>query len=669
MLADVLSTDPGRTRAFMLANEAIARGALEAGVKVAAFYPGSPVSEILDTFGRVAPKLDIRVEIATNEKVALEVVAGAAMSGLRAFTAMKSVGLNVASDAFFSLAYVGVGAGLVLVVADDPYCHSSQNEEDGRFFAPAAQVPMLEPANAEEAKAMVIDAFDLSERFSTPVVVRTTTRVNHQSAVVPLGPLKVETFRGASFRVVGRSFATVGARARELKLALLERAEKIEEHFEDSAWNVRSEGGGGAGRDDGGKENLGVLCSGVSAAHVAEATRRLGVDPPVLKLGTTWPLPRKLLGDFLAELDSVLVVEELSPHLEVHARSVANEVNPGMEVYGKLTGHFSQAFEYDVDVVEEVLARLTGKPPSGVANEVRRRAKELQRGLPPRIPVFCPGCPHRATFWALQRAVGSRADRLAFMNDIGCYSMLLLNADLYPKLHPDDFLLSMGSCLGAAAGVDLAGDDNYVMAVVGDSTFFHASLPGLVNLLYNGHDVRLLVLDNSVTAMTGQQPNPGTGLGPAGEERKRVELESVVRGMGFENVLVVDPFDAKVAAAAMREFLGRPGPSVVISRGPCALWNDRNKRGAGEAIVPYHVDASICRKCHTCMRDFYCPAISMEVEATEYEDARGKVWRGHSSRISADLCNGCGVCSILCPYTDHEAPSESDVIKRGGGPA
>jgi indolepyruvate ferredoxin oxidoreductase alpha subunit len=311
-----------------------------------------------------------------------------------------------------------------------------------------------------------------------------------------------------------------------------------------------------------------------------------------------------------------------------------------------------------------VLSKVTGKKPATDYKAILAGREKLKDILPPRVPVFCPGCPHRATFWAMQRALTGKEGKLALMNDIGCYSMLLLNAGLYTKIHPDDELLSMGSCLGTGTGVSLATrDKNLVISVIGDSTFFHAGLPGMVNISNNRENMKVLVLDNSVTAMTGQQPNAGTGYGPGRKPKTRIEIEDVVRALGFEKVIVVNPFDTKSMVASIKPVFDEVGPAVIISRGPCALWHDRNARREGKTPQVFRVDNILCRKCHTCMKEFYCPAISMETGVSEYTDGKGKKWTGYSSNITPSLCNGCGVCSILCPYTDHANRSEKDVIK------
>lgn len=650
MIKDVLTTE--KSKAFLFCNEAIVRGALESNVKVVAFYPGSPVSEILDIFYEISEILNIKMEIASNEKVALEIVAGASMGGQRSFTAMKSVGLNVASDTFFSLGYTGINKGCVLLVADDPFCHSSQSEEDGRFFAEASYIPMLEPVDPIEAKAMIKKAFEISEKYQTLILIRTTTRINHQSTIVPLEPLNITPFKRSQFRKLDKKFSTVGSVARELKLKMLERTNHIQEDFETSEFN----------RIEMGTDEIGIITSGISYNYVKEALKNLNINPHLLKLGTTYPLPIQMVRNFIKGLQTVVIVEELSPFLEIKIKAIAKDVNSKLIVIGKQSKHFSEAWEYNVPIVMEVLNQIYQNKKELNYREILERTNKLKLILPPRIPVFCPGCPHRATFWALQRALGGKSNKIALMNDIGCYSMLLINAELYPKLHADDLLLAMGATLGVSSGVSLTIEEK-VISIIGDSTFFHAGLPGMINISNNQEDVLILILDNSVTAMTGQQPNAGTGYGPGDKLKKKILIEDVLKGIGFEKIIIVDCFDTKKAIDPMKKALEEKGPTVIISRGPCALWNDRNKRKKGENIPHYYVDWEICRKCHTCMRDFYCPAISMETELKEYKDDNDKIWKGYSSKISAELCDGCGVCSIICPYTNPEDLSENNVIK------
>jgi indolepyruvate ferredoxin oxidoreductase alpha subunit len=614
---NVIKSSP--TRAFMLCNEAIVRGALEADVKVVSAYPGSPTSEILDTFSEVASKLDVRMEIAANEKVALETCAGASMAGLRSITSMKSVGLNVASDSFFSVSYTGVKGGMVVVVADDPQAHSSQTEQDGRLYAPAAYVPMLEPSNPEEAYAMTKHAFALSEKHGVPVMLHTSTRVNHQSGIVQTGKLSRTPFKRVKWDHPPGRYVTVAESARRFKLELLERTKKIEEEFALSELNQITEA----------DSDVGILASGAGYNYAVDAATVLGIQPAVLKLGTTYPIPDGLIAEFMERLSTLIVVEELSPYLEHSATAIAKDANPKLRIFGKLSGHLSEAFEYNTSIVVDAFARILGVKAPVDYRKISERANELKEGLPDRWPAFCPGCPHRATLHALRQAMKGKGHVLA--TDIGCYSMSFL-----PPLKYGDSLLSMGAALGVAAGLQYAVEDK-VVAMVGDSTFYHACLPGLVNAVHHGDDFTLVILDNSVAAMTGQQPHPGSEVTAGGRPAKRLVLENVVRGMGVEDVTIIDPYDIKEATRQMKEALSRKGPNIIISRRECALHSDRSKRRRGEKIVPRAVDRSICKRPYTCVKQFHCPAISID------DDDR-------SAKIAPDLCDGCGVCSRICPF-------------------
>ena len=609
----------GPARAFMLCNEAIVRGAIEADVKLVSAYPGSPTTEILDTFSEVAPGFDYRMEIASNEKVALETCAGASMAGLRSITSMKSVGLNVASDAFYSLSYTGVKGGMVLAVADDPQAHSSQTEQDGRTFAPSSYVPMLEPSDPAEAKMMVKAAFGISERHGVPVLLRTTTRVNHQSGMVDLEPISRRPFAKVAWDHPPARFVTVADPARAFKLAVLERSRRLEEEFEASDLNHVSDTG----------SDTGIITSGAGYNYAVDACLELGIEPSVLKLGTTYPLPRRLIGGFLKRLKTVIVVEELSPYLELHVTAIAKDANPSVRVVGKGSGHFSEAFEYNANIVVDGIARALDLRPPVDYRAIADKAEGLKSGLAARWPTFCPGCPHRASLHALRQALKGTKHVLA--TDIGCYSMSFMDPVNY-----GDTLLCMGASLGVAAGLQYAVEEK-VVAIIGDSTFYHAGLPGLVNAVHHGDDFTLLILDNEVTAMTGQQPNPGSDVNAGGRAAKPLVLENVVRGLGVEDVTVVDPYQVKDAVVRLKEALSRKGPNVVVMRRACALHADRLKRRRGEKMMSNDVSKDACKKPYTCIRDFHCPAISID------DDDRRSV-------ISKELCDKCDVCAKLCPF-------------------
>ena len=616
-VADVLKEGPGK--AFMLCNEAIVRGALEADVKIVSAYPGSPTTEILDTFSEISPKFDYRMEISTNEKVALETCAGASMVGMRSMTSMKSVGMNVASDSFFSLSYTGVKGGMVIVMADDPQAHSSQTEQDGRPFGPNSYTPMLEPSDPEEAKRMVRAAFALSEKYGVPVLLRTTTRVNHQSGIVSLEKMDRKPFAKLAWDHPPGRFVTVAESARNFKHALLERTKKIEEEFEASEFNRMVDA----------VSDIGIITSGAGYNYAVDAAKILGIKPSILKLGTTYPLPKGLVAGFLKKLKTVIIVEELSPYLELHVTAIAKDANPAVKIFGKWSGHFSEALEYNPNLVVEGLAKALGLKMPVEYGAILAKAKELKAGLPDRWPTFCPGCPHRATLHALLDA--ARGIKHILSTDIGCYSMSFLD-----PLRYGDSLLSMGASLGVAAGMQYAAQEK-VIAMIGDSTFWHAGMPGLVNAIHHGDDLTLVILDNEVTAMTGQQPNPGRDYNAGGRAAKPLVLEEVIKAMGITDITIVDPYQVKAAVSPMREALTRKGPNIIISRRACALYADRNKRKRGEAIDTNKVDKEVCKRPYTCVRSFYCPAISIE-------DGDRK------AIITKELCDRCDVCAKLCPY-------------------
>ena len=553
-MESLLLQEPGR-RLLLLGNEAIVRGALEAGVGFATTYPGTPASEIGDSFARLAREVGIYFEYSVNEKVALELAAAAATSGIRALTAMKHVGLNVAADAFMSTIYTGTRAGLLIVTADDPSMHSSQNEQDNRYYALISGAPLLEPAGPKEAYEMTKQGFAISEELELPVLLRTTTRVAHTRAGVTVGELPPPGRREVKGRFVKDPFrfVIVPSVARKLHRVLLERLERARALAEESEFNFTW----GEGRE------LGIVVSGVAYTYVHDAVRELGVEDRVrvLKLGMAHPLPRELVSQFLDAVEQVLVVEELEPILEAGLRALAQEENINTRIYGKGTGGLSRLYEYDPDRVESAIAQLLGleyRPPEPV---------ELSRdSLPDRPPVLCPGCPHRASYYALKLALGGEQEETIFTSDIGCYTLGLL-----PPLSMADYLLCMGSSVGTAGGFARATGQR-VVAFIGDSTFFHAGVPALINAVHNGHRFLLVILDNRTTAMTGHQPHPGLEFSALGRA-PAVKLEKLVSGCGVNKVYTIDPTELGEAVEVFKQALeeSREEVTVVISRAPCAL--------------------------------------------------------------------------------------------------
>ena len=605
----VLDAKPG-TKVLLLGNEAIARGALEAGVAVSTTYPGTPASEIGDALARVAKDAGIYFEYSTNEIVATEIAIGAAASGVRALVSMKHVGLNVAADALMTFAYTGTRGGFVLVTADDPSCHSSQNEQDNRYYALLGGVPLFEPASPQECYEMTKEAFEISEKLELPVIVRTTTRVSHVRAPVTVGAI-VAGPKTKDFVKDPSRFVTVPAVARARHLVLIEKLKSAEHLAEESRFNriMRLRGGG----------NVGIISSSAGFNYAADAANSLDLSVDILKLGFSYPLPRMMIAKFLKDHDKVVIVEELEPVLETAVRAIAQHESISTKIVGKVDGVLPRAYEFDQAVVAAGLATaLDLKRASFTEGPI-----DLQ-GIPVRPPVLCAGCPHSATYFAVNKATNKRA---IFASDIGCYTL-----GVSPPYSTADLLVCMGSSVGTAGGLAKV-NSLPVIAFIGDSTFFHSGIPGLINAVHNGHKFLLMILDNRTTAMTGHQPHPGSDKGPTCCDITAVSIEDVVKGCGVKWLKVVDPYDVKTTTETVREALAQPTVTVIIARRECALIAKRDKKGA--ISKKHYIDQEVCKKCRTCVDKFQCPAIS-SIDKVQ--------------NIDADLCAGCGVCSQVCPY-------------------
>lgn len=619
------SDAPGE-RLFLLGNEAIARGVIEAGAQVAAAYPGTPSSEILETLAGVAKQLGIYVEWSTNEKVAFEVAFAASLSGLRAMASMKHVGLNVAHDPVMTASYIGARGGLVLLVADDPWAWSSQNEQDSRYVAEQGYLPILEPSSVAEAKDMMVDAFKLSEEFKHPFIVRSVTRISHGRSDVVLGEISKERRKG-SFTKDRSWLVYTPAQARRNRPLMIERFNKIRQAVDTFPCNQLE-------LKDGAR--LGIIACGLSYSYTLEALNWLGLDDQVsvLKIGTPHPLPEGLVKELLESVPEVLVVEELDPFVELHVKAVAGEANIQVNIHGKdlipLVGELSTRH------VTEAIARLTSSKTPIDFGEIDKRGKEIAPLLPARPPTLCPGCPHRASQYAMKVA-GKRVARdygqdveAVYPGDIGCYTLSYL-----PPIESMDVVLCMGAGFGIANGLAHVLDAP-IVAQLGDSTFFHAGIPALLNAVYNKTKVTMVILDNAATAMTGFQPHPGTGYTATGEETTMVKPEDIARACGVKFVEVIDPFDLKKATDTLEKAIRFDGPSVVVSRSPCTIIEQRLKKETGEETVPYHVDQEKCNvKCEACIKLLGCPAIIKD-------DGR--------TVIDSSLCTGCGLCAQICPY-------------------
>jgi indolepyruvate ferredoxin oxidoreductase alpha subunit len=513
-----------------------------------------------------------------------------------------------------TLNYIGVRAGLVIVSADDPGCWSSQNEQDNRLYAMLGDTTMLEPADPQEAKDMTVAAFELSEKLEQPVLLRVTTRVSHTRSGVELGPITPPrnnpNFKRDPFR-----FVTVPTVARKRHPILVEKVKKATEISEKSEWN-RIVGDG----------KLGILTSGVSFNYVLEAIDSLQLNAAVFKVGMTYPLPKKQIQKFLASKDTVIVIEELKPYLENHVRAFAQEKGIMTPILGKSQGYFSEIGEFTPRTVIEGIAKALGKEIPTSFAEIDQKFSEAKSEAPPRPPILCAGCPHRATFYEVATATGRKG---VYPTDIGCYTLAI-----QPPLEMADLLLCMGSSIGTACGLT-AVLDKPIVGAIGDSTFFHSGIHGLVNAVYNQHPVKIIVVDNQTTAMTGHQPHPGTGMTGMGVQNEQISIEAVAKGVGVEYVKVIDPLKVKESIRAIREAVAHDGPAVIISRSPCALVEGARKRRANEPNIPYEVDPQTCQGCRVCTDKLGCAAA---------------IWAGEHAAIDPDLCTGCGVCAQICPY-------------------
>jgi indolepyruvate ferredoxin oxidoreductase alpha subunit len=610
----VISHGTKGQRALLLGNEAVVRGGLEAGFTVFTSYPGTPASEILDVAAKISRDTGIYAEYSVNEKVAIDTAAGAALNGHRALTAMKHVGLNVASDTFMALPYFAPKSALVIVVADDPSAYSSQNEQDSRNYGYFANVPMLQPSDAQEVKDCIIKAADISETFELPVLVRLDVRVSHVRGPVILGDLQ-EPPMGREFVKERGRYTAIPPYPVRAHISLLDKLEKCKVvSCSDRFLKVIGSG-----------SKNGVICAGSASAYVLDSPIPGDAKPDVFKMLMVNPLPEEEIVGFLSKHKRVLIVEELDPIFETRIKSLAYDKGLKVAILGKAAGIplTGELLPHDV---QSAIALLVGLPlpPKAVAS----------KGFPgpARPPVFCAGCPHRASMYLIKTLAGK--DRVV-VSDIGCYGMGTLS-----PTDVGDVLLDMGFSIGAAGGFAI-GAKGKPVAIIGDSTFLHAGIPALINAVWNRHDLALIILDNYITAMTGLQPNPSSGLDSQLGGADRVSLEALVQACGVKNLRVSDPLLLKESRKAIKETLGESGVSVLILRQPCALLSSRQLREAGQSAVAYRVLPESCTNCNACLVLAGCPAL---VPAPTGGQVKSKV------TIDSATCNGCGFCAEICPY-------------------
>ena len=580
-------------------NEALALGAYHAGVVVAAAYPGTPSTEILENLARLD---GIYVEWSTNEKVALEVAMGAAYGGVRALATMKHVGLNVAADPFFAASTTGIVGGLVVVSCDDPGEHSSQGEQDNRHLARFAKVPMLEPTDSQEAYDLMDWVFKISEEFDTPVLLRATTRISHCKTVVDVNRARKSDLKPASFIRSPSKYVMVPSNARPRRNVMEDRIVKLCSYVESFPMNQMI-------LQD---RKLGIVTSGVAYQYAREVFK----NASFLKLVTTYPIPANLVRRFAKEVERVVVVEELDPYLEEELRCLGIPVTGKdfVPIIGELTPEIVEQGAIKVGLLQ-------------APKHVPKPAALPQ--LPARRPQLCAGCPHVGTEYILRKLCFKdskvpgpiKEDEIIVTSDIGCYTL-----GVYPPLAALDTCACMGASIGQAIGLEKAKVPNKVVAVLGDSTFLHGGMTGLVDAVYNQANITVIILDNVTTAMTGHQGHPGTGISARGQKVTVVKLEEVVKGLGVKDVHVVNAFDLKAIESALKHCLDTKEPSVIISRAPCPL-------SVRVVNTPYKVDAEGCTSCYTCL-DIGCPAISLADD---------------KAVIDASTCQGCSICAQVCP--------------------
>ncbi len=603
MTNPLLTNVPG-SKHLLLGNEAIVRGALEAGVGFVSCYPGTPSTEAPDTFYNLSEQADFYFEYSVNEKVAMEVAGGAALAGVPSLVTMKHVGVNVAADPLMTLAYIGTPGGLVILSADDPGCHSSQNEQDNRYYARLAGLPCFEPATIQEAKDMMKEALDSSSRWQQPVLFRTTTRINHMRGPVTFGQLAT-TNRTAHFEKDPSRFVPLPAIARVRHPQLLKNLSAIQEEIEASTWNKIQ-----------GQGTYGIIASGIARAYLHDILKEYGLEDKVkvLDLGLTFPLPEKTLNSFLTGLNKVLVLEESEPLIEESVRALAQRQGLSLKVKGK-DDNLTRIGEYSTQSINRTIHSFLDLhlKETGLCDQ--------EPDLPKRPPNLCAGCGHRAVYYAARKVFG---DEAVYSTDIGCYTLGFL-----PPLRMADFLFCMGSSISGGSGMSRA-TNKTVIAYIGDSTFFHSGLTGLVNAVHNRHDILIIVLDNKTTAMTGHQPHPGVDDTPFGPNQSKVDIEQIVRGCGVEHVKKIRPLNHKNTLQAMEEFKELSGVRVIIAEEPCVLFARRTLGKKNTQVAYVAEDTPAVR---ACLEELACPAFYVQ---------------DNQVAIDEDQCTGCMLCVQVC---------------------
>jgi indolepyruvate ferredoxin oxidoreductase alpha subunit len=619
---------PGK-QVILLGNEAIARGFLEGGLQLAAAYPGTPSSEIMESLIRLGLRYKFYTEWSTNEKVAAEVAIAGSMAGLRTMCSMKGVGVNVACEPFQAFTYMEPRGGIVLVTADDPGLHSSHTEQDNRYFALQMYMPVFEPYDASEAQAMAREILKLSETWSRPVMLRSSTRLGHTSANVKLGKIPKNRPQVGDFIRDPLHWVNLPMNARKMRKSMIARMDIVAKAMDKFKFNWLE------GDPD---AKLGLVTSGIAYAYAKEAIDILGLTDKVqiLKLGLSYPLPLGLLDKLFESTERVLVAEEVEPIVEHQVRSYAQQQGITIPIDGKK--YLPRAGEYSIDSLVDGISGFLGKKSPREVKKTEKMLGQVQELVPPRPPVLCAGCMHRGVFFAmkkvekkLKKSKNKNIKQIVMPSDIGCYTL-----GYQPPLNAVDSHLCMGASIGMSNGFAHAIKDP-VICTIGDSTFFHAGIPPLLNSVFNTANITVVILDNSTTAMTGYQPHPGTGVQACGETTKCIKIEDIVSACGIEFLEIVNPYDISETIEAIEKSVLFPGPAVVIAHRLCRMLELREYLKRGDKFPVAIIDPELCLNCKVCLTKFGCPAFYLEDDHIE---------------INLSLCNGCGMCEDknVCKY-------------------
>ncbi|MEM2125690.1 MAG: thiamine pyrophosphate-dependent enzyme [Candidatus Methanosuratincola sp.] len=642
-MAHLVAQDIPGGRHLLLGNEAVARGAVEHNVEIAAAYPGTPSSEIVETLALVAEDVGMHVQWSTNEMVAFEVALGGALCGKRSLASMKHIGANWIMDPLMHAVYHGFDAGIVLVSADDPSGHSSANEQDNRYMAQLAEIPALEPSDFQEAKDFVGHALAISEELRLPVMLRLVTRICHSRGDCTFGPIRRNKrppkFSDDYYKDFVLGEGIVGPK-------VIPRMHRIQHEKLERAEEVASKMGLFASEEPDGAPvgGLGVIASSAPVGYVLDCLSARGIRGKVglLKLGLSNPFPRRTVLDFASGYERILVVEEGEPFIERHLAGLSGSL-PSTRVFGKLTSHLPREGELNFSLVDDAVAEVLGLEKRATPSE-KLKLMDIASGMvTPRTLTMCAGCPHRAAYYAAKKATRTAANaRYIAIGDIGCYTL-----GMYPPLRFMQDVFCMGGSIGVANGVAKSGVTDPVIATIGDSTFYHAGIPALINATFNQANIKVMVLDNEVTAMTGYQPHPGCGETATMKPTKRVRIEDLSQACGIEFVRIVDPYDFQSSVKAMEDAIRFNGPAVVIFRRLCTQEYLRRARRQGIRIAKYRVSQDKCIGCRTCVSAFGCPAIGFDRD------------RKKAFVVRLD-CAGCAVCTAVCPQGAFELEQEAE---------